>query len=80
MIKTSLIFANRKQLREAASGSNYGSHTREVLVEQNWIYETTASPLFTIGFTLKYYGLAKTFEEQQALSRKYRCYRVTRET
>ncbi len=63
MFKVKLIFANRKQIKEAASASNYGSHIRDILLEDNWIYETSASPLFTIGYTLRHFGLVKNYQE-----------------
>ena len=79
MLKIKLIFADRIQIKEAATGSNYGSHARQVSIKENWLYETGRGPLFTIGCSLRDLGLVKTFEEQQAVAKKYRCYRIHRE-
>lgn len=64
MQKIKLIFANRKKIKEAASGCHYGSHQREIALKDDWIYEVSKGPLFTIGFTLRHMGLVNTFEEE----------------
>ena len=63
MFKVKLIFADRVQLRQAASSCNYGSHTRKITIKNNWIYVSEKGPLFTIGFTLRQLGIANSFDE-----------------
>lgn len=79
MLKIKLIFANRVQLRQAATASNYGSHARRISVHPNWLYFSSEDPLFTVGFTLRHLGLASDFKDQSLVAKKYRVYRLFRD-
>lgn len=63
-----LIFA-AKQKREKGQ-------TLRVSIKNQWIYEVEKSPLYTIGMTLRKFKIAKSQEDQQEMSKKYRVYRV----
>ena len=48
----------------------------DVQIKDNWLYETTKDPFFTIGCTLCELGIAKDVDQQKELSYNYKCFKI----
>ena len=81
MIKINLIFVDKKETqldRNSVTGQHYYKDGENIKMIDNWLYETSSGPLFTIGCTLSELGIAKTHAEQEFLSRQYKCFKIHR--
>ena len=86
MIKLTLLFGERENIKKAASASNYNGHRLHLRRKPDWLYCADRGPLFSVAVCLWHFKLCRRLPQKTVWeslveeAKKYRCYLIYPDT